>query len=80
MRKVVSRKANCVQFLSAFAKLQKATISFVMSVCLSFRPRGTTRLPQEGFSLNLIFEYFFFKSVEKIRVSLQSDKTSRHFR
>jgi len=35
MRKVVSRNANCIQFLSAFAKLRKATIGFVMSVCPS---------------------------------------------
>jgi hypothetical protein len=32
--------------LGAFAKLQKATISYVMSVC----PHGTTRLPLDGFS------------------------------
>jgi hypothetical protein len=32
-------------FLGAFAKLQKAAISFVMSLCLSVRPHGTTRLP-----------------------------------
>jgi len=39
----------------AFAKLRKATISFVMSV----RPHGTTRLPLDGFTWNLIFDYFF---------------------
>jgi hypothetical protein len=39
--------------LGAFAKLLKATISF-----MSVRPQGTTRLPQDGFSLNLIFEDF----------------------
>ena len=33
-------------FLGAFAKLRKATVSFVMSV----RPHGTTRLPMGGFS------------------------------
>jgi hypothetical protein len=33
-------------FLSAFAKLRKATISFVVSV----RPNGKTRLPLDGFS------------------------------
>jgi hypothetical protein len=33
-------------FLGAFAKLRKATISFVKSV----RPDGTTRLPLDGFS------------------------------
>jgi hypothetical protein len=37
-----------------FAKLRKATISFVMSV----RPHGKTRLPPKGFSWNLILECF----------------------
>ena len=41
-------------FLGAFAELRKATISFVMSV----RPRGTTRLPLDGFWLNLLLELF----------------------
>jgi hypothetical protein len=51
----------------AFAKWRKATVSFVMSVCLSVcppvlpsvRPHGTTRLPLDAFSCNLISEYFF---------------------
>ena len=51
--------------LDAIAKLRKATVSFVMAVCLSVclsacpsvRPHGTTRPPLDGFSLNLIFEY-----------------------
>jgi hypothetical protein len=46
------------QFLGAFTKLRKTTISFVVSFCLSARPHGTTRLPLNGFSGNLIFEYF----------------------
>jgi len=41
-------------FLGAFAKLWKATISFVMSVS----PHGTTRLPLDGFSWNLIIGDF----------------------
>jgi len=45
-------------FLGAFAKLRKATISFVMSVRLSVlpsgRPHGTTRLTQDRFSWNLM--------------------------
>jgi hypothetical protein len=45
-------------FLGAFAKLRKATVSFVMSVCPSVCPRGTTRLPLDGFSWNLTFDYF----------------------
>jgi hypothetical protein len=35
MRKFVSRNANGVQILSAFAKLRKTNISFVMTVCPS---------------------------------------------
>ena len=38
----------------AFAKLRKATISFVMPV----RPHVTTRLPLDGFSWNLILSIF----------------------
>jgi len=43
------------QFSGAFAKLRKATISFVMSVR---PPYGKSRLPPDRFSLNLIFEGF----------------------
>jgi hypothetical protein len=42
-------------FLGAFAKLRKR-LSFIMSVRLSVRLRGTTRFPLDGFSWNLIFE------------------------
>ena len=54
-------------FLDAFVKLRKATISFVMSVCLSVCPSGATRLPQVGFSYNLIFEDLpkFFTDMSK---------------
>ena len=48
--------------LGAFVKLRKATISFVISVCLSvrlsLRPYGKTQIPRNGFSCNSIFEYF----------------------
>ena len=43
-----------VRFLGAFARLRKAAISFIMSVC----PHGTTRLPLGGFWWKLIFETF----------------------
>jgi len=36
--------------LGVFEKLRKATISFVISVRLSVRPQGITRLPLDGFS------------------------------
>jgi hypothetical protein len=64
-----------VILLGSFASLWKAIISFVMSVC----PHGTTRLPLDGFGLNLIFGFFFRKSVDKIQVSLKSDKNNGYF-
>ena len=47
------------QFLSEFAKLRKATISFVMSVRLSVCLHGKTLLPLDGFSWKLTFDYFW---------------------
>jgi len=45
--------------LGSFPKLRKATISFVTSKCPpARRPHAKTRLPLNGFSLNLIFDYF----------------------
>ena len=51
-------KKRCVHFLDAFAKVWKATVSFVMSVCQSERQHGTTRLPLNGFSWNFKVENF----------------------
>jgi len=51
-RNVLLRGLNA--FSGPFAKLRKASISFVMSV----RPHGKTRVPLEGFSLKIAFEYF----------------------
>ena len=51
---VITASLTVTIFLGAFAELQKLTISFVMSV----HPHGTTRLPLDGFSRNLIFEDF----------------------
>jgi len=46
-----------------FAKFRQTTISFVTTVCLSVYlsvcPHGTTRLPLDGFSLNVKCEYFW---------------------
>jgi hypothetical protein len=36
-------------FLDAFAKFIKATITFVVSVCLSVRPLGKTLFPLDKF-------------------------------
>ena len=48
-----------VSFLDAFAKWRKA------SVRPSVHTPRTTRLPLEGFSLNLIFEDFFFQNLSR---------------
>jgi hypothetical protein len=54
------KQISTAQFLGAFAKLRKWTIGFVMCVCVcpSVFPHGTTRLPLDGFSWNLICDYF----------------------
>ena len=50
-------------FLSTFAKLRKATISFIMTVCpFAWNNSAST----DGFSWNFIFE-FVRKSVEKFK-------------
>jgi hypothetical protein len=54
-----------------FRKVAKS--DFYLHVCSSVCPQETTLLPLDGFSLNLIFEFLFFrKSVEEIEVSLKS--------
>src|SRR5215469_1209333 len=42
LRRVLFLSFLQVSFLSAFAKLRKATISFIMFVCPSVRPHGST--------------------------------------
>jgi hypothetical protein len=64
-------------FLGAFAKLRKATMSFVVSVCLSVR---TEQLDSHWRDFDEIWYLGFFrKSVEKIQVSLKSDKNNGYF-
>jgi hypothetical protein len=71
-------------FLHVFAKLQKATIGFVIclsvrpSVHLSVHPRGTTRLLLDRFSWNLIFECFS-KTYWEIQFWLIFDKNNKYF-
>jgi len=64
-------------FLGAFEKLRKAIISFVTSVCPSVSPHRRNPLPMNGFSRKLVS--IFRKSVEKIQVSLKSDKNNGYF-
>jgi len=47
--------ASNFTFLGAFAKLRKATTSFIMYVC----PRGTSQLLLDVLSRNVILVYFF---------------------
>jgi hypothetical protein len=63
---------NRISFLSAFAKLRKATISFVMSVCPSVRASFVEEnSAHTAFLCNFIVEILFFqKSVHEIQVSL----------
>ena len=51
-KKALLYKERCI--LGVFAKLRKATISFVLSA----RPHGTTLIPLDGFLWNLVSEYF----------------------
>ena len=83
---VAAQYLMLIQFLGAFEKLRKITTSFVMSVhlsacmsvCPSFRPYGTTRLPLDGFALNLIVEYFSKICREDLRL-IKSDKKKGYF-
>ena len=66
-------------FLGAFGKFRKATVSFVMSFCLSVRLTAGNTSVTTG-RIFMKFDIFFFrKSVAKIPVSLKSDKNSRYF-
>ena len=63
--------------LGAFVKLRGTTISFIMSVCPSFRMQQlVTRWTDlhETYYMNILR-----KSVGKIPVSLKSDKTNEYF-
>ena len=77
-RRGLLRLAHSIQFLSAFAKSLKATISFVISVRPSVRPHVRTRPPLERFSWNLIFECFSKNCLEYSSFCLKSDKNNWH--
>ena len=57
---------NTALLLAAFAKLKRKRKSIgFMSVCPSVCPHGTTRLPLDGFSRNVILGYFSEKNCQK---------------
>ena len=63
--------------LGAFAELWKATISFAMSVCLPFRME---QLGSHWTDFHEIWYLNIFRTfVEKIQVSLKSDKSNGYF-
>jgi len=64
---------NCAKRL-----LLSSCLSVGPSVHLSVRPRGTSRLQRNWFSLNLIFQDFE-KSVQKFPVSLKSEANNGYF-
>ena len=69
--KIHDVKVNMI--LSAFAKLRKATISFVMSVC----PSVCMELGSHSTDFHKILYFRIFrKYFEKLRVSLKSDKNN----
>ena len=62
-------------FLGTFAKLRKATLSFVISACPSVRPHGTSRHPLDWFH-EIWYLNLFRKFVEKFEVLLKFDKNN----
>ena len=53
-------------FLSAFAKLRKATVSFVMSVCPSVHPSTSTTRPSTGrIGTKFCILIFFFENLSQ---------------
>ena len=73
-------RIETVEYLiGALEKMRKKLLCFFMSVRPSVLPHGTTRLPLDAFSWNLIVHNFFRKSVEEIQVSLKSDNKNGYF-
>ena len=75
----LERAACLVIFYACSQNCEKHLLA---SSCLSFRsfsPREIIRLPQERFSWNLILEDFCEKSVEKIQISIKTEKNNGYF-
>ena len=74
---LMSRNDSCLiyQFLAALAKLRASSYSFRPSI----RPCGKTRLPLDVFWLNVMFQLFFRKFVEKVELSLKPDRNNGYF-
>jgi len=60
------RKTNNLRFLGAFTKLQKATVSFVMSTYLSVRPSVRMRqLDSHRIDFNEILYFSVFEKLSR---------------
>ena len=80
--RVVWRCCFCTYYLllGAFAVLRKATISFALSVCPSLCLTAWNNSTATGHIFIKFHIYvLFLKSVEKIQVSLESDKNNGYF-
>ena len=57
----LAQNTNCITscFAGAFAKLRKATLGCIMSVCPSARPHGTTRPPTGQIFMKFCIWIFF---------------------
>ena len=67
-------ECNYLISLGAYAKLQKATACFILPACLSVC-RSSRPLPLDGFSRNLIFEYFSKKITSILHDHLRTSMT-----
>ena len=71
---------SCHTFLGAFAKLWKATISFVLSVCLSVYPSAwNNSAPAGRIVMKCNHLSIFQKPLEKMQVSLKCDGNNVYF-
>jgi hypothetical protein len=77
MGKTIFVISNC-RCLGSFAKLRKATVSFVISVCPSVCPHGKLGSHWKDFH-EIYYFSIFGKSVEKIQVSLKSGANKECF-
>jgi hypothetical protein len=64
-------------FISSSSRNSKSD-HYLRHVCLSVRPNGTTQIPLDGFRWNLIPDYTFNKSVERVQITFKSDKNNRY--
>jgi hypothetical protein len=66
-------------FVRTFAKLRNETISFDTTVCMSFSSPWNNSAPTGWIFMKIDIWGFFGKFVEKIQVSLKSDRNEKYF-